>query len=75
MTHDILTYGICGKTFYVIESIADYYGIWFIDKIPTDMSTEGIENFIEENCLAGCSVSGTYDEIMHDFANLITDLI
>lgn len=70
----ILTYGICNETFYLIEAIDDYYSFWFVDAIPNDMTIKGIENFMEENCLEGCSVTGSFEFVMNELANLITDL-
>lgn len=74
MEHKIITYGICDDTTYVIEAIDDYYSLWFVDEIPVSITAKGIEDFIEENCLKGCSVTGDFKFVMKELEKLITDL-
>ena len=70
-----ITYGaIANGTLYTITKHDDYYSLWFIDALPTDMSIDGVENFMEENCNDGCSISGTYEQVMYELATLIADL-
>lgn len=71
---EIITYGICDDTFYLIEKLGDNYSLWWIDDIPTDMTGKGIENFMAENCTDGCFVYGDFNLIMNELAKLITDL-
>lgn len=76
MEDKIITYGVCEETFYVIQSHnnGEYYSLWFVDEVPLDMTEKGIENFMAEFCLDGCSVSGTFEQIMYELTNLIIDL-
>lgn len=75
MLYNIITYGIIqGKTFYVIQKHDGYYSLWATDIIPSDMTDFGIRKFMDEHCLDGFSVSGSYEQTMKELANLILDL-
>ena len=74
MLYNIITYGIIrGKVFYVIQKHNGYCSLWAIDLIPSDMTDFGVRKFMEEYCLDGFSVSGTYEQTMKEFADLILD--
>lgn len=74
MPYNIITYGIIrGKVFYVIQKHNDYCSLWATDIIPSDMTDFGIRKFMDEHCLDGFSVSGTYEQTMKEFADLILD--
>ena len=69
----IIVYGMCNKSFYVVQSHdnGNYYSIWYINKAPVDMTNKGIEDFMLENTNDGVSVAGSYRQIMDEFLDFI----
>lgn len=75
MQNNMIVHGvISNNTFYAIQSHDGNYSIWFIDLVPMDMTPNGIADFMAEHCLDGCSVCGSYEEVITELKNLIIDL-